>query len=203
MSFWYSPTVSDVRESGTSRLRVVQDELLELFLREGFADFGVGGLAQRLHCSRSTLYAIAPSKEQLISAVVRRFFRRATGRVEARLLVEDDPVARIDVYLTSIAGELAPASAAFFRDLEQHAPAREIYRQNTRIAASRVEELVRTAAGTGTAGDADFIGAVAAQTMESIHRGEVRALTGRDDAAAYRALARLVVAGVSGRSRRS
>lgn len=179
------------------RLRQIREELLELFLAEGFSGLGIGELAARLRCSRSSLYAIAPSKEQLIAVTVRDFFRRSADRVEARLATEQEPVARIDAYLTAIAGELAPASSQFFADLDGFAPAREIYSQNTRIAAARVEELVRDAAGRGSPVDADFIGAVAAQTMESIHRGQIRALSGHDDAAAYRALARLVVAGVS------
>ena len=42
--------------------------------------------------------------------------------------------------------------------------------------------------------NARFIGAVVAQVMESIHRGEIASLTSLDDSAAYRALADLIVA---------
>jgi len=172
--------------------------LVGIFLAEGFTGFSVEDLAIRLQCSKSTLYAVAPSKEQLITAVVRAFFRRATERVEARLAAEADPVGRIGVYLEAIATELAPASAAFYTDLDSFAPAGEIYAQNTAVAARRVQDLVRDAQRPGRPVDAVFIGAVAATVIESIQQGQLRTLTSLDDAAAYRALADLIVAGVAG-----
>jgi AcrR family transcriptional regulator len=172
--------------------------LVELFLAAGFLDFSVEDLAERLQCSKSTLYAVAPSKEQLITAVVRAFFRRATERVEARLALETDPVVRIGTYLEAISAELAPASSAFFADLDMFAPAREIYVRNTAIAARRVQELVQAAELPGRTLDATFIGAVAGATMESIQRGEMEAMTGLGSATAYRRLADLIVAGVTG-----
>jgi AcrR family transcriptional regulator len=64
------------------RRRRVLDGLVELFLREGFADFTLDDLARRLRCSKSTLYLVETSKEQLVAATVRRFFQRATKAVE-------------------------------------------------------------------------------------------------------------------------
>ncbi|HTR93167.1 MAG TPA: TetR/AcrR family transcriptional regulator [Trebonia sp.] len=177
--------------------------LIEIFLAEGFTGFSVEDLAIRLQCSKSTLYAVAPSKEQLITAVVRAFFRRATEQVEARLAAEADPAARIGVYLDSIAAELVPASPAFYADLDTFAPAGEIYAQNTAFAARRVQGLVRDAQRPGHPVDAVFIGAVAAKVIESIQQGQLRTLTSLDDAAAYRALADLIVAGIAGTPRTS
>jgi AcrR family transcriptional regulator len=175
--------------------------LIDLFLAEGFGGFSVEDLAARLQCSKSTLYAVAPSKEQLITAVVRAFFRRSTDRVEARLADEREPAARISEYLDAIAGELGPASPAFYADLDAYAPAREIYERNTAIAARRVQELVREAQHPGHPINAAFLGAVTAQAMASIQQGQMRKLTGMDDAAAYRALAELLAAGVAGAPR--
>jgi AcrR family transcriptional regulator len=186
----------------TSRSSVRRDELLNglvgIFLSEGFTGFSVEDLAVRLQCSKSTLYTIAPSKEQLFAAVVRAFFRRATERVETRLAAELDPAKRIGAYLDAIAAELAPASPAFYRDLDSFAPARDIYAQNTSIAARRVQDLVRDTQRPENPVNAVFIGAVAAKTIESIQQGQLRVLTGLDDAAAYSALADLIVAGVTG-----
>jgi hypothetical protein len=47
--------------------------------------------------------------------------------------------------------------------------------------------------------NAKFVGAVAAQTMELIHWGQIGAATGLDDSAAYRDLADLIVAGITNR----
>ncbi|MEU4826812.1 TetR/AcrR family transcriptional regulator [Actinomadura citrea] len=185
-------TSVDERATRASRRReTLIDRLMDLFLERGFAELGVADLAALLRCSKSTLYSVAASREQIITAVVRAFFRRATDRVEAALDDSADPRERVGAYLRAISGELAPASAAFFADLDAFAPAREIYKSNTRYAVRRVQGLVREAA---PGGDAAFVGAVAGQVMESIHRGEIKAQTGLDDSAAYAALASLIVA---------
>lgn len=101
-------------------------------------------------------------------------------------------------YLEAISAELAPASPAFFADLDAFAPAREIHLRNTVIAVTRVQELVRAAEAPGRAVNATFIGAVAGTVMESIQRGEMEAMTSVDSVAAYRMLADLIVAGVTG-----
>jgi AcrR family transcriptional regulator len=190
--------VVQTRQSrGETRRSELLDGLMQVFLADGFLSFSLDELAARLQCSKSTLYAVAPSKEQVITAVVRAFFRRATDRVEALLAREQEPVARIGRYLEAIATELSPASSAFFSDLSDFAPAREIYLQNTAIAARRVQELV-AATGKRDSLNAAFIGAVAGTVMEAIQRGEMEAMTGLNDAASYQQLANLIVASVSG-----
>jgi len=94
------------------------DQLEELFLAKGFARFTLDDLAVRLHCSKSTLYALADSKEQLALRVIRHFFRKATVAVEERTFTVKDPALRVTSYLTAVAAALAPAGSAFHRDLE-------------------------------------------------------------------------------------
>ena len=53
--------------------------LEEIFLQEGFRRVAVGELAARLHCSRATLYALAPSKERLFLLVLERLLARIRG----------------------------------------------------------------------------------------------------------------------------
>ena len=168
------------------------DRLVDVLLRTGFADLTVEELSRELQCSKSTLYAVAPSKEQIVVAGVRHFFRRAADRVEIRLLrTVDDPIEQIRAYLVAISEQLAPASPAFFTDLDAWPVTREIYRANTAAAAGRVQSLVRLAAPRSQ--DAAFVGAVAAQVMEAIHRGDIESSAGLDDSGAYRALAELIV----------
>lgn len=188
-------TVSRTRHS--TRRAEILDDLVQIFLAEGFLCFSLEDLAVRLQCSKSTLYVVAPSKEQLITAVVRAFFRRATDRVEETLETEHDPVERIGVYLEAISRELAPASSRFFADLDAFEPAREIYLNNTAIAAQRVQQLVTETEPTGHTLDAAFIGAVAGTVMASIQRGELASTTSLTDAESYRLLADLIVAGVT------
>lgn len=180
-----------------------RDELVraitDLFLDEGFLDFGIGDLASRLQCSRSTLYTVAASKEQIVLTALRHFFRDATARVEDKVAREDDLGARLSVYLRAVAEELAPASPAFYRDLAAYAPGREIYADNVRYASERVGRLVAEAVESGQMRKvaADFVGSAVSAVMVSIQTGEVRQRTGMDDAEAYEQLADLVMEGLA------
>lgn len=178
--------------TGSSRRVALLASLVDLYLAEGFVGLSVDDLAGRLRCSKSTLYAIAPSREQLVTTVVRAFFRGATERVDAALAEMDDPVARLEAYLRAISAELAAGSPAFFADLDSFAPAREVYSANTAYAADRVAGLVQ-AVGRSAVPPA-FLGAVARLVMEGIRRGDVADGAGLSDATAYEALATLVVA---------
>jgi AcrR family transcriptional regulator len=188
------------RSAAGGRTATLMDALIDIVLAEGFVGLQMSDLASRLNCSKSTLYSIAPSKEQLLVSIVRTFFRRATERVESAVDPAAPAIDRIHSYLSAVATELAPASPVFFADLERFAPAGDIYRTNTQIAAARVQELVLEAA-PGI--DPTFLGAVARLLMESIHRGDIARATGLDDSAAYRALAELILAGVAGAPARS
>ncbi len=172
--------------------------LCDLFLAEGFLAFGIGDLAERLRCSRSTLYLVAPTKEQFVLKVVRTWFRDATAAIEAEVALADDPVLRIETYLRAVARGLAPASPQFYADLAAHEPAREIYRHNTELAAERIRGLVAEGVGTGRLREVDavFVGAVVAQVMSAIQAGEIARVTGLDDAAAYEQLAQLLLRGL-------
>lgn len=183
---------------GPARREALLDDLVDLVLAEGFAGTTLDELAGRLHCSKTTLYAVAASKEQLVVTAVRRFFARATVAVEERAAAAPDHRARIEAYLLAVSEQLQPASAAFFADLAGFAPAAEVYAQNTATAARRVQELVTDGIGAGAFRPvhASFVGAAVASVMAAIHAGRVGAATGLDDAAAYRELAALVVAGL-------
>ncbi|MGK8522679.1 TetR/AcrR family transcriptional regulator [Nocardia asteroides] len=183
----------------TARRTELFDELMELFLTEGFAHLTLDAIAARLKCSKSTLYTLAGSKEQLVTAATVHFFKRATEDVEAGVAGAAGHRERIAAYLTAVGAALAVASDRFMADLDAFAPAREVYERNTRIAARRVRQLIDdgVAAGEFRAVHAAFAADLAATMMVRIQQGGVRAGTGLDDAAAYRELAAILTAGIS------
>jgi AcrR family transcriptional regulator len=187
-----------VPSTATDRHEQLADELVALFLAEGFRGFTLGQLAERLRCSKTTLYALGESKEQLIGNAVVRFFRGATVEVERRTAAQDDPAAKLETYFTAVADQLRPASDAFIADLTAHPTARQAYARNTRIAAARVRELLDEGVAAGAFRDvhAAFVADTAVTVMERIQSGRVREATGLHDAAAYEELARLVLRGV-------
>jgi AcrR family transcriptional regulator len=183
----------------TRRQAELLDQLEELFLTEGFARFTLEDLALRLHCSKSTLYALAGSKEQLALRVIRHFFRKATDAVEAQTGTETDPALRVTAYLSAVARALAPAGPAFHRDLDAFAPGREVYERNTALAADRVRELIAEGVGQGRLRDVHpaLIADTVTTLMFRIGRGDTARATGLDDAAAYRELAALLLHGIA------
>lgn len=190
------------RPAPSARTRARRDAVLAdlrtLFLAEGFADFTIGDLAERLSCSRTTLYLVASSKEQIVVATVRSYFKQAATNVEQRIEGVTDPIERLAAYLDAVAAELQPASAAFHADVAAFAPASEVYRQNTAFAAGRVRSIIEEGVARGALRDVDatFVAAVVGEVMTAIQRGSITAATGLDDAAAYRSLSDLVLRGL-------
>lgn len=180
--------------SSPTRGEQLLEELIELYLAEGFLSFGMGDLAARLRCSRSSLYLVAPSKEQIVVTAVRGYFRRAAERIEERVEAEQDRGLRLQVYLAAVSDELAPASERFYADVAAYPPAQELYQANTRRAAQRVQDIVVAGVEAGALRpvNARFVGAAVAEVMAAIQGGRIEAAADLDDADAYRALSDLV-----------
>ncbi|WP_048876478.1 TetR/AcrR family transcriptional regulator [Saccharomonospora saliphila] len=183
----------------TRRQRAVLDELERLFLAEGFVAFTLDDLAARLHCSKSTLYALAPSKEQLAVKVVAHFFKGAAERIEKRIADVDDAREVVRTYLAGVAAELDRASPAFMADVSAFEPARAVYELNSQAAAGRIRRFLADGVAQGVFRDvhAGLIAELAALLIEGIQTGAVRARTGVSDAEAFTALGELLLSGVS------
>ena len=183
----------------TPRQTDLVEELVALLLAEGFAHLTLDQVAARLRCSKSTLYALAGSREQLVQAVVVHFFRGATGRVEARVVEAVGAREQIAAYLQAVADELRPASVQFMADLDAFAPARKVYQRNTALAARRVQQLVAAGVASGELRDvhAAFVADVVAASMVRIQQRQVAESTGLADAQAYTELAALVLHGIT------
>lgn len=182
----------------TSRQRELVDQLVDLFLVEGFAHLTLDDVAARLGCSKRTLYVLAESKDQLAIRTVRHFFKRATEQVEAAIARTRSPAARVTRYLEAVAEALRPSGPAFRRDLARNPATREVYEQNTVAAAGRVRQLIDEGirAGAFRNVSAGFVGEVVTATMRRITSGEIGRATGLEDAEAYGELAKLVVAAI-------
>ena len=183
----------------TRRRTELFDALVALLLAEGFAHLTLDDIAARLRCSKSTLYTLAASKEQLVQAATVHFFRSATEFVEARVAATTGARDRIAAYLSAVGEALDPATEQFMADLDGFAPARAVYEQNTGIAARRVQELIAEGVAAGDFRDvhAAFAADLVAAAMVRIQQRVVRRTTGLDDADAYRELAAILTAGIS------
>ena len=191
-------TVEHSARKRSARQNELFDQLTELYLRRGFLQFTIEQAAAELRCSKTTLYALADTREQLIRAVVLGFFKSATTHIEEKLSAENDPTRRVEVYLASVADELRPASAEFMEDVAAFAPAQQIYARNRKIAAERVRALILEGVELGAFRDVQtrFIAEVVSSVMVRIQQREVAKATGLTDAEAYASLANLVVNGI-------
>lgn len=182
------------RMSGERRDEMLQ-RLEDLFLTEGFAELTVDDIAARLQCSKSTLYAVASSKEQLVVATMKHFFRQAADRIEGRTAEVEDPRERIAAYLASIGEEMRRMSRECYEDVISFEGTEGIYRLNTRAASRRVRELIQDGvqAGAFRPIHAEYVAESVALLIEGIMDGRLLDRTGLSSGDAYSELSTLVL----------
>ncbi len=125
------------------------DELTTLFLKEGIRDLTIAELAQRMRCSRTRLYEIAPTKEQIFCVVVDRFFRFALEKGKSQAQSAADPTAALVNSLAVGVRESARTSVAFLRDVEASADARHLYDEYQHARTTHFSELIEAGASRG------------------------------------------------------
>jgi len=100
----------------TARQRQVLDALEALVAREGLADLTMAEIAAQVNCSLRTLYGIAPSKEELVLAVVDRRLNRIGRRAIASLDASLSPLAALRAYLSIVNEAVQPETLALGRE---------------------------------------------------------------------------------------
>jgi AcrR family transcriptional regulator len=109
----------------TDRQRELLDQMEHLFAN-GFADLTMAGLAARLNCSLRTLYALAPSRDELVLVVVDRSLWR-TGRVAREAIGHDlAPLDAVRAYLEAATVAVSGWTEPFARDLAAVPAARQL-----------------------------------------------------------------------------
>ena len=112
------PAVLDRRreEQLTERQRQILDQLVDMFA-DGFADLTMAEIAARANCSLRTLYGLAPSRDELVLAVVdRNLWIIGRSAIEA-IAPEMEPLAALHAYLTAANAAVEGMTEAFGRDL--------------------------------------------------------------------------------------
>jgi AcrR family transcriptional regulator len=187
------------RRSVEARRAELLDRLRDLFLEEGFAHFTLDELAARLHCSKSTLYTLAGSKEQLAVRVVAHYFKTATASIERKVAEATDVRSRMRVYLDAAAEELRPASREFIADMAANLATRATYEANARAAADRIRSYIGVGVRQGVFRQvhAALVAEMVAGTIVGIQRGEIAERTGLSDAEAFAELSQFLLGGLS------
>jgi len=150
--------VGSARLDGTSpptrhwspRQKEICDQLEEIFLREGFRHLTIADLVDRLHCSRRTLYSLAPSREELVLAVLGRMMNHMGVEARARADACTDPGEAIAAYLDTGVRVWRRSSLAFHEDLESYLPTKHLYDRHLQIALEVLGNLVQRGIAQGT-----------------------------------------------------
>jgi len=115
------------------------------FLREGLRPIRIGQLAAEARCSRSTLYELAPSKEELLLLVLERIMRRIERRGSDAIQRQREPVEQIRAMFNSGALDFAPLGATFMEAVQDYPPARWLFEEHLESARNVLEGLIEDA----------------------------------------------------------
>ena len=149
----------------TERQREVLDQLGHMF-DGGFVDLTMAEIASRANCSLRTLYGLAPSRDELVLAVVDRNLWRVGRKAMDAIGPWMTPIEAIQAYLEAATEAVSDMTERFARDLA------------TMPAAQRLGDF-----------HADYLVAITRCLLEmAIERGEIVAL---DTGAAARVMAGL------------
>jgi AcrR family transcriptional regulator len=120
----------------------ILDRLEGIFLDEGFRRVTVAELAARLHCSRATLYALAPSKEELFLRVLDRVLGRIRRLGQEAAAGQSNVRDRIVAHMAPGMSEMQAASGVFFSDIASLPDARRILASHQRARREEVRAIL-------------------------------------------------------------
>lgn len=134
------------------RLTRLLDTLENLFFEEGFLKFRMDDLARRLRCSKHTLYALAPSREELFELVIERFLSRLRAQGETAASQAPDRISALTAYLESGVHGTRRNSVQFISDLAEFLPGRRRLRNHQRQRVAGLEAIVAAGVADGAFG---------------------------------------------------
>ncbi len=115
------------RREFSPRQREILDVVERVFRRDGVRGVRMGELATEASCSRSTLYELAPSKEDLLLLTLDGMMRRMMRRGADAIAAAEDPVGRIRGMLLSGALDFAELGPSFLEAVRGHTPSRILF----------------------------------------------------------------------------
>jgi AcrR family transcriptional regulator len=128
------------------------DGVMRIISARGFSDITVADLARELHCSASSLYKVAASKDSLIVLAISRWFDRALEDMEYRASGGATAVEKARIYWRTAAENIRQLSAAFRRDVERFDSTRLAYRAGSERFVDRFAALLDDAVKAGEIG---------------------------------------------------
>jgi AcrR family transcriptional regulator len=142
------PDLSSHRTYGARHLQIL-DDLETVVLTDGFRDLTVGSLAERLRCSRRTLYEIAGSKEDLVLLVIDRVLRRLARVAREASAHETTLLGQVRAFLIDGLSELHRATLSFSEDVAAFPEAATLVQSHFRYARGLLQDMLERGMATG------------------------------------------------------
>jgi len=176
------------------------DQLQSLILKEGFCHLRVGTLADRLHCSRSTLYKLAPSKEDLIRLVVKRYMGAVLTDAEREAEKLTGAADKIMCFSDVVDSRQALGSVQFWRDVRDTPQVAELLAEKRTRGYLVVRRFLDEGVGSGEfrPGNTAFIAHIVWMAARETRDPDLMARLGLDRREASHELFGLIVYGMQG-----
>lgn len=117
-------------------------ELQAIILACGFARLSVSEMAQRLGCSKRTIYELAPTKNDLVLAALGSFFETLRHDAEVASANCVDPASRIFEYLQAGVRAAQRLSPVVIADIDNWEPARQLWQAHMRLRVAGLKALI-------------------------------------------------------------
>jgi AcrR family transcriptional regulator len=152
------------------RRKELLDGVVGIITRRGFADVTISELARELHCSASSLYRIASSKDSLVVLAISHWGESALENMESRARKGKSSSERARLYLRAAVDVIRPLSHEFRSDVNRFESSRMAYASVSDRFLKRLSELIN----------------------EAVKAGEVRRINTKFHAQMYRQMALLI-----------
>ena len=196
------PRSATTRRVQETRREHLMGRIEELILDRGFTSITMDEIAASVRASKSTLYALSPSKESLVAVVIGRFFEGITQMAEKQVEAVDSRRDCVAVYLSALGHGMRRMSRDCYDDVLTLPVTEAIYQAHSRAAAERVQEFIEagTEANEFRVANARFIGRAVSLLMDGIQHGELITGTGLSTGEAYTELGSLILSALTARA---
>ena len=147
----------ETEQALTTRQLEILDALEDSIMVESLAGVTMAEIAKRMNCSLRTLYGIAPSKDELVMAIVDRRLHRIGREAIAALERPGSPLSRLRAYLAAANRAVQPTTAAFSRDFARDPAARRVVGEHAAYVVAITQALLDEAVADGEIPEMDTV----------------------------------------------
>jgi AcrR family transcriptional regulator len=181
----------------TPRQRELFNSLLRDFLEEGFESFTIDNASKRYHCSKSTIYGLGTTRDEILSRILVSYFKEVTRRTTPDLASIKSYRDAFIEYFDNIKESLSAASPKFMQDLASDPVAHDIYAVNTQAATRIIHNLLELGVESGefSIDSIELASRIIQQSMDSIQKGTYSDILKPQET--YPHLGRLIINGIN------